>query len=188
MSNKAKHDSPLVKAVLALDNHLSELERVGTKINATDMTSDVDVDFIQKLMARFAECGQGIAEEVANLSRHLQEAQTHSQSIADGVGRQAELFTARRTEQNQKVEQFQLLGEKVRELNTEITRFRDDRTQLIANIPHLETQLTALIDELETLRQSARGSRMRSLEKNAESLTQTLQAVRRRLRDVSSNP
>ena len=61
MSNKIKRDSPLVKSVMALDAHLNELERVGTKINSTDMTSDFDFDYIQKLMTRFAECGQGVS-------------------------------------------------------------------------------------------------------------------------------
>jgi chromosome segregation ATPase len=181
MSNKAKRESPLVQAVLALDEHLAELERIGMKINSTDMNDDIDVEFIQKLMGKFAECGQGIATEVANFSTHLQEAQIRSQAIADGVGRQAELFKVRRDEQNEKLEQFRVLGEKVRDLNAEISRFRDDRAQLVANIPHLETQLSVLIDELNNLRQSARGSRMKALEKSAESLSQTLQAVRKKL-------
>src|ERR1700756_739047 len=106
MSNKIKRDSPLVKSVLALDNYLSELERIGTKINSADMTSDVDVEFIQKLMTRFAECGQGISEEVANLSTRLQEAQARAETVAKGVSRQAELLKVRRDEQNEKLEQF----------------------------------------------------------------------------------
>src|SRR5215510_1253092 len=102
MSDKAKRESPLVKSVLALDNHLTELERVGMKINATDMTSDFDMEFVHKLMTRFAECGQGISEEVANLSAHLQEAQARAGAVAQGVSRQAEKFQARKKEQDEK--------------------------------------------------------------------------------------
>src|ERR1700746_965853 len=102
MSNKTKRDSPLVKSVLALDNYLSELERVGTKISSTDMQSDFDIDFIQKLMARFAECGQGVSDEVTNLSTHLREAQARAESVAQAVSRQAELFAVARNEQNEK--------------------------------------------------------------------------------------
>ncbi len=57
MSNKSKRDSPLVQSVLALDSYLSELERVGTKINGTDMSADFDGEYIQKLITRFTECG-----------------------------------------------------------------------------------------------------------------------------------
>jgi chromosome segregation ATPase len=193
MSNKAKQDSPLVKTVIALDNYLSELERVGTKINSTDMTSDFDLEYIQKLMGRFTECGQGVSEEVANLSRELHEAQARAESVAQGVSRQAELFSNRRNEQNKKLEEFRVLGEKVRDLNTAISQFRppqgtgltgEDRAKLSSNIAGFEAQVSSLIEELQTLRTSARNSRMRALEKNAESLVQTLQAVHKKLRNL----
>ena len=194
MSNKAKRDSPLVKSVLALDNYLAELERTGSKINSADMTSEVDVEFIQKLMTRFAECGQGISEEVTNLSAQLQEAQARAEAVAKGVSSQAALLNVRRNEQNEKLEQFRILGEKVRDLNTAISQFRpphgdgmtaEDRAKLTSSIPAFEAQLTTLIEELQTLRESARNSRMRALEKNAESLVQTLQVVRKKLRELS---
>jgi chromosome segregation ATPase len=194
MSNKVKRDSPLVKSVLALDNYLTELERVGTKINSTDMTSDLDIEYIQKLMTRFTECGRGISEEVTTLSTRLQEAQARAEAVAQGVSRQAELFNNRRNEQNEKLEKFRILGERVSELNTAMSQFRrphghgltaEDRAKLASNIPGLEAQLALLIEELQDLRTSARDSRMKALEKNAESLTQTLQAVRKKLRDLS---
>ena len=124
MSDKAKRESPLVKSVLALDNYLAELERIGTKINSADMTSDTDVEFIQKLMTRFAECGEGISQEVVNLSTRLQEAQACAEAVAKGVSSQAELFKVRRNEQNEKLEQFRILGERVRDLNAAISQFR----------------------------------------------------------------
>jgi hypothetical protein len=194
MSNKSKQDSPLVKSVLALDNYLSELERVGAKINSTDMTSDFDVEHIQTLMTRFAECGQGIAEEVTNLSTRLQEAQTRAEAVARGVAGQAELWNIRKNERDEKFEKFRILGEKVRELNATISQFRrpqgqglsdEDRANLTSNIPAFEAQLSLLIEELQDLRKSARDSRMKTLEKNAESLAQSLQAVRTKLGGLS---
>src|SRR5688572_25720393 len=193
MSNKNQRDSPLVNSVLALQNHLNELERVGAKINSADLTADIDVEFIQKLMNRFAECGQGISEEVQNFSMHLQDAQARAEGVAQEVSRQAEVFKIRRAEQNEKLEQFRLLGERVGEINATISQFRrptgqgfteEDRAALASSIPSLEGQLAALISELQDLRNSARSSRMRSLEKNAESLTQSLQAVQSKLRDL----
>ncbi len=193
-SNKIKRDSPLVKSVLALDNYLAELERVGGKINSTDMSSDVDMEHIQKLMTRFAECGQGVSDEVANLSSQLIEAQRRAEAVAAGVSGQAELLNKRRNEQNEKLETFRLLGERVRELNTAISQFRppqgqaltgEDRAKLASNIPAFQAQLIGLIGELQDLRKSARESRMKALEKSAESLTQTLQAVHKKLQDLN---
>ena len=194
MSKKIKPDSALVKSVLALDNYLNELERVGSKINSTDMTSDFDFEYIQKLMARFAECGQGVSAEVTNLSTHLHEARARAEAVAQEVSRQAELLNNRWNEQNETLEQFRTLGEKVRELNAAISEFRrppehglthEDRAKLASNIPAFEEQLTLVVEELQDLRRSARDSRMKALEKNAESLAQTLQAVQKKLRDLS---
>jgi hypothetical protein len=186
----------MVTAVLALQDCLNELERVGIKINSTDLDGEIDVEHIQKLLNHFAECGQGISDEVTNLSVHLQEAQTRAQTIAQGVSRQAEIFRDRRNEQNEKLEQFRLLGERVREINAAISVFKrpagqgltdEDRSALASNVPALEGQLAQLIGELQELRTSARGSRMRTLERNAESLTQSLQAVQVKLRDLFRN-
>jgi hypothetical protein len=193
MSNKNNRDTPLVASVLALQDHLSELERIGARINSMDLTADIDVEHIQKLMNLFAACGQGISEEVSNFSMHLQDAQARAESVAQEVSRQAEVFKIRRNEQNEKLEQFRLLGERVREINQAISVFRrpagegltdEDRSALAANIPNLEGQLSALINELQDLRNSARSMQMKALGKNAESLTQSLQAVQAKLRDL----
>ena len=194
MTKKSNPESSsLVKAVVALDNYLTELERVGTKINSADMTSDFDVEYIQKLMTRFAECGQGVSEEVTKLSLHLHEARARAEAVAQGVSSQAELFNNRRNEQNEKWEQFRVLGERVRELNAAIGEFRsakghgltpEERSKLSAEVPAFDAQLAALIHELQDLRKSARDSRMRSLEKNVESLIQTLQAVQTKFREM----
>jgi chromosome segregation ATPase len=190
MADKIKRDSPLVQCVLALDEYLAELERVGTRINSTDMTAAVDVELMQKLMARFAECGQGISTEVANLSARLQEAQASAETVARGVSAQAELFATRRSEHNEKLDRFSSLGERVRELNAAIGQFRrpqgqglteEDRGMLTSKLPAFEAQLSDLIDELQSLRQDARDANMKSLEKSAESLAQTLQNARRKL-------
>jgi polyhydroxyalkanoate synthesis regulator phasin len=185
MSKKSNRDSPLVTSVLALQDHLSELERIGARINSSDLTGDIDVEHIQKLMNHFAACGQGISEEVNNFSRHLQDAQTRAESVAQEVSRQAEVFKIRRSEQNEKLEQFRLLGERVREINSAISVFRgEDRAALASNIPALESQLANLIEDLQEFRNTARSAQMKALAKNAESLTQSLQAVQVKLRDL----
>jgi hypothetical protein len=194
MSNKAKRDSPLVQSVLALDEYLAELERVGNRINSTDMTSDVDVEHMQKLMTRFAECGQGVSGEVTNLSTQLNEARTRAEAVSQGVSQQAELFNKRWKEQSEKLDRLRNLGEKVREMNAGLGQLRrphargltdEERAELRSNIKSYEEQLALLVDELQDLRASTRDSRMKALEKNAESLAQALQAAHKRLRDFS---
>ena len=52
MSETNQDQSPLVKAVLALDSHLTELERLGAKINTMDLKSEFDFAHAQRLMGQ----------------------------------------------------------------------------------------------------------------------------------------
>jgi hypothetical protein len=158
------------------------------------MTSDFDVEYIQKLMTRFAECGQVVSGEVTNLSTQLNQARARAEAVAQGVSQQAELFNQRWKEQSEKLDKLRILGEKVRELNAALGQLRrphdhgltdEERATLKSGISEFEAQLALLVGELQDLRESARNSRMRALEKNAESLAQTLQAAHKRLRDYS---
>jgi hypothetical protein len=193
MSNKNKH-TPLVTSVLALQDDLDELERVGGKISSTDLSGDFDVGYVQKLLSRFAECGQRIADEMKNFLTHLQEAQVRAQTMTATVSRQAELFKNRADDQSEKLEKFRLLGERVRSLNEAIGQIRppqgdvltfDDRTAMESQIASVEAQLAGIIQELQDLRNSARSSRMKRLEKEAESLAHSVQALQVKLRNSS---
>ena len=182
-------DSPLVNAVVALHRQLTELERLGGKINSLDMSSDVDVDHVQKLLARFAECGQSISEEVNSLSSHLRDAQLRAESVAQKVSLQADVFKKYRQSHNEHLERFRLLGERVRELNAAMTQSQADGSSegnggMTFDIPAVEQQLAALVGDLQDLRNSARTSQLKTLEKSAESLVQSLQALQQKLRHL----
>jgi hypothetical protein len=185
MPNNSKQDSPLVSSILALQDHLTELERIGGKIMSTDMTSEVDVDFIQKLLTHFAECGQSMSDEVKNLSILLKDAQSRAETMAEAVSRQAKAFNIRRNEQNEYLEKLRLLGGKVRALNASLTG--EDGVALKSNIPLLDHELAVLIEELQQMRRSAEASRMTTLEKSAESLAQALQSMQMKLRQAGSS-
>jgi len=187
VSNKSKQSSPLVQSVLALQDHLNELERLGDKITSEDLAADFDVEYFQKLLARFAESGQRVAAEMSVFSSHLQEAQMRAEATAANVSRQSELFKERTDDQNEKLEKFRTLGERVRELNSAISQFRPegDRAAMNSHIKTLEAQLALVIEELHELRTSARASRMKGLEKQAHALAQSLQAVQTKLRDAA---
>ena len=110
------------------------------------------------------QCGQGVSEEVANLSARLQEARARAETIAQAVSTQADLFIARRQEQNEKLDQFRLIGEKVRELNTSLQAVTQGNDSKFSDrIPAFQERLAGLIAEVQALRKSARESRMNKL-------------------------
>ncbi len=190
-SDKNQNESALVKSVLALDNYLSELERVGTKISTMKMSSEFDLEHMRKLMGRFAECGQGVSVEVTGLSNHLNEARARAEAVAKVVAERADILNDRKSEQHEKLDQFRLLGEKVRALNTEMSNLRppegaemspEDRTKLSLSLVDFDAKLQPLIDEAQTMKKDAQEAKMKTLEQNADSLAQTLLSVRKKLR------
>ncbi len=188
MPNKIQ--SPLVKSVLALDEYFSELKRLGTKINSLDMKNQFECEQAQRLMNRFAECGEGISTEVLNLSQSLNAVRAEAEELAQGVTARSEILNARKTEEQKKMEQFQQLSEKVRGLSSEMAQLKqpagetltnEQRANIKISLAAFDGQLIPLIEQAQEMRREAHAAKMKVLEQNADSLAQTLQAVRQKL-------
>ncbi|UOF02173.1 hypothetical protein [Bdellovibrio reynosensis] len=190
MTNKIKDPSPLVEAVLRLDSYLSEIVRLGDKIQTMDLKSDFDFEQAQKLMSRFAECGQGVSDQVVHLSQTLNEARAKAEAAAEQVAARAAILEARHNEHQQKMDAFRILGEKVSELTLSLSDLKrpegstlsdEDRVSLSKRLTDFDVQLEPLIQEARDLRTSAQESKIKTLEHSADSLVQRLTAIRARL-------
>lgn len=190
MTNKIKNPSPLVETVLKLDNYLSEIVRLGEKIEGMELKNDFDFEQAQKLMNHFTQCGQGVAEEVLLLSQHLNEARSKAEAAAVIVSARAEQLQARQDNHQQKMTDFRALGEKVRDLTMSLNDLKrpdgdeltdEDRAHLSMRLSDFQMQLQPLIAEALKLKQEAQDSRLKTLEQGADSLVQSLSAIGRRL-------
>jgi chromosome segregation ATPase len=190
MSKPNKEYSPLVQSVMALDEYFSEIERVGNKITTMDLKSEFDFEQARRLISRFAECGEGVSSEVMRLSTYLGEARVKADTLAKGVAERAEMLNSRNSDARSKMAEFRALGEKVRALSLEMAQLRrpegevlsaEDRENLSVSLGALESRLEPLIEQASRLRQEAHISKMKVLEQNADSLTQTLQSIRQKL-------
>ena len=181
-----------MNSVVALQQDLSELDRIGGKINGMEMTSEMDLEYVQKLLGRFAECGIRVSQKLHEFSSHLQEAQARAEAVTQGVSHQTESFNAIRDQQNLLIDRFQELGEKVRELNARVGQVAGAQDSgnsetLKSALPAVEQDLKLLIADLEDLGAASGASRMRKLEQNVHSLKQTLQALQTKLQHISSS-
>lgn len=190
MSNTIKNPSPLVKAVLALDNHFSELIRLGEKIEQMELKSNFDFEHVQRMMNHFAECGQGVSTEVILMSNALNEARAKAEAAAQVVSARAEILQARKMEMQKKMDEFRLLGEKVRNLTLSLNDLKrphgqdasgEDRAKISMRLSELELQIRPLIEEALQLKKEAQDSKMKILEQSADSLRQSLTAISEKL-------
>lgn len=187
---KIKNPSTLVQAILKLDNHFSEMIRLGSKIETMEMKSDFDFEQAERLIKHFAECGEGVSTEVVQMSNALLELRGQAEAAASIVAQRAEILQARKNEQAQKLEAFRLLGEKVRELTTSLSTFKipegeelseQERASITSRLAEFETRLRPLIDEAQALRKEGQNSKIKSLEQGADSLSQSLLAVSQKI-------
>jgi len=186
--------SLLVKSVLALDELLQELERVGNKINSMEMKTDFDVQHGQKLMVRFAECGEEMSKEILNLSQHLAEARARAEAIAAQVSERATQLGVRKDDEQEKLQKFLALSEKVRELSSEIKTIKppegkeltpEEKATVSQNLTSFLGRLNPLIEDARVLQAEAEAAKMKNLSRSAQSLTQTLHAVREKISSVN---
>lgn len=191
---KFKDASPLVKAVLTLDDHFSNLVRLAEKIEENDLKTDGDIEQARKLMAKFAEVGEGISAGVAELSTTLNDARAAAEAAANKVSKKAEMMVDRQGEEAAKAEVFRNLSEKVSALNQSLMEVRTttasenpseaDKAKMIEAFNMINAQLQPLIDEAETLRDDAQRLKMKTLEQQASSLAQHLVNVKEKISTV----
>jgi chromosome segregation ATPase len=191
---RLKEASLLVQTIVALDKYFSDLERIGTKLEENKLKSEGDFEHAAKLLALFAEAGQGVTFEVQRLSEHLNEARARASAVAERVGEKAEVVNNRNSDQNAKFEQFRQLGEKVRDFNLAVSQLRqpegtemspEAKQQVSTRLLEFDSQLEPLIDEAVGILKYANEHKMKVLQQNADSLSQTLQSVRTKIRSLS---
>jgi hypothetical protein len=189
-TNRNQSESPLVRSVNALDANFFELIRLGNKIDEINLKSDTDYEQLERLLKRFAEYGDGVSSQIVLMSQALTDSRAQAEAVAQAVSIKAALLHERKVAEQKKMEQFRLLGEKVRELSSSLMEFKeldgaglseDDKKKMSARLADLELSLRPLIDEATSLRKEGHSLKMKVLEQNADSLTQSLTAVSKKL-------
>ncbi|MCC2679974.1 MAG: hypothetical protein K0R29_2550 [Pseudobdellovibrio sp.] len=190
MNEKLKNQSPLVKSVLNLDTHFSDLERLSSRIQEMDLKTDFDMNQARQLMARFSESATAVSTEIVELAARLEEARMRAEENGRIVALKAEELQSKQSTQEDKMVAFQKLTAKVAELNEELKMLRkpegeeyspEEKEVVNGRMAKLRHQLQPLIDEANVLKDEARVGRMKVLEQNADSLSQSLSAISQKL-------
>jgi uncharacterized protein YoxC len=186
-SKTLKNPSPLVLALLTLDEHFSELNRLATRVEEIDLKSNFDFEQSERLITRFAEAGQAISEDIVLFVKVLNETREQAELAAQKVSAKAEILKGRKEDIQSKMARFQILSDKVGELNQSLMQFQrpagealtpTEITEMKTRLTEIAQQLQPLIEEAQVLKNIGYDSKLKTLEQNAESLRQSLIAVR----------
>ena len=195
MSYNIKNPSALVDAVISLDTYLAEISRLGAKIESLNFNLDADCEQAERLLTRFAECGESVAAEVARLSSALTAARAQADLASQTVAIRAEELKARKGDAGLLMDQFRSLGEKVRDLTVSLQDFKplegeepslEERHQMTMKLASLDALLQPLIQEARDLKTRAHAAKMKLVEQGSDAIAQSLGALARRLSTFKS--
>lgn len=191
---KIKDPSPLVKTVLTLDAQFTEIEELSRKIDKMNITSDFDIRRAQQILNQFTMVGEVVTTEIANLSVQLNESRIRAEAAAQVVSDRAKQIQERKNDLQKKIEEFRILGEKVRAVMANMNELKrpseetlppDKQSKLLMQLSEFEVQLQPLVEESIQLRQEAQQANMTMLERQADSLSQSLIAASQKLSALS---
>lgn len=187
---KITEQSILVQTVLSLDTHFQSLERLSARIGESELKSEFDYNQIRRLMMAFAESANCVSTEFVQLLTVISEAKSRAEAAGQVVAAKAEQLKQRQDEEQAHSEAFRGLTEKVGLLNSEMkllqrpageTLSTEEKANLTQELAKLELQIRPLIEEALHLKQEARNSGLKSIEQNADALSQSLASASQKL-------
>jgi hypothetical protein len=188
-----KNLTAFAEAALNLDAEFQQLEQLGGQIDRLTIDSDSGLDRAKLLLGRFGECGSRIGEGVQNLAKELEAARARAEKAAELVSARAAAVQARQEAATGLLSRFQTLGEMAGKISSAVTQLRDStdgamteeqRSLLISRLPEVNSQLDVLIEEALRIKEDAIAANLTTLERNADSLGQSLRHARGRLNSV----
>jgi chromosome segregation ATPase len=185
-----KEVSPFIDAALKLDNDFQELERLAGNLERAEIDSDAGLERSRDFLGKFGECSQRIGTEIQALATSLEDSRSRAEKAAESAANRAALIQERLNKTNSLNERFKNLAEMVRMVSDGIAQFKkpggqqmteEERKFLSGKLPELDAQMSDLGVQAVKLKEEARQENMRLLERNADSLEQTLASARQKL-------
>lgn len=174
--------SPFGRLAVQLDHEFSELNRLSGQMERMDIESDTELERAIKILNQFAEHGQNVTNGIQEFNKALLDAREQAEKAAQIVGERVGLVQQRKDEREQMQLKLSHLGEKAKQMTADLSNFsREDKQQLIAQLQALDVQLADLMNEAQSIKAEANEARMKSIERDAQSLYGMLQSARQKI-------
>lgn len=180
------------QTALELDSGFTQMQHLARDLESLSIETDSGLERAKKLLGQFEACTQAITDCSQAFSKVLQETKAATEKSAEMVAHRAQAVHERQVESEQMLYRFKTLGEMVRKTTEAVTQVvqplpgtpaipEEAHRVLMSRLPDFNEQMGVLVEEAKNLMQDAHKANMKSIERNADSLRQTLQAARHRL-------
>ncbi len=186
--------TPFGRLALKLDNDFSELSRLGSQIAKVDIESDSGLDHAIKILNLVAQHGKNIADGMQEFSKCLLEARERSEAAIQVVGERAQLVQQRRQKQDQLDQRLRQVEEEVKTVNASLAGFKrqgknelseEEKRQITADLERLQNPTLGFIESAQAIKAEAGRLKFKRVEREAQSMIDTLQATRRKINLVT---
>lgn len=198
MSKKNKDDlSAFARAALALDVRFEEFCRLADELERVSTESDTGLERARILLKDLAECRESFTPASQDMARALEDARQRTAAAAEMVEIKEQAVQNRVAHVDQMLSRYRLLGDTVRRVTTAVSELKQspegglsaaERSLLASKMPEINSQMAIVVDEAKRLMDDARAANMKILERNCDSLRQSVQASIHRFSQLSSSP
>lgn len=184
--------TPFGRIALRLDQEFAALTRAGEQIAGVDLETDGGLDEGVKILNRVAAQGQSLAETMQGFALALQEARDKSEAATKLVAERAELIQERRRREDQLAERLAQIKQAIAAAGAALAGLGAagaalgdaDKRRVAAELGKLREPMDRFIAAAEAIKAEAAGGKFRRVERQAESVIDSLKASRRKIADA----
>lgn len=181
--------SPFARLALKLDSELAELVRAGEQIAKLNLESDSGFDEGVRILNRVSQYGQSAAVTMQGFSAALQEARDKAEAATGLVAERAQLIQKRKQEQDLLGEALSKIKDEVAAAGAGLSAFakpqgeasEDDRRRIASELERLREPMAKHVEAIKALKARAAEGNFKRLERQAESMVDSLQSTLRKI-------
>lgn len=189
--------TPFGRLAVRLDLAFAELGRVAGELAGTDIGSDAGLDEGVKLLQGAARNGQDIAETMQSFAQALEQARAKAEADTRVVAERAELIHARRQSRDALREKLEQAKDGLKALGAGLSGLSvpdksalsdGDKRRIAAELEKLQAPMADFIGAAQAIKAEAARLNFRRLERQADSIIDSLQASRKKISQAVQPP
>ncbi len=183
------------RLAVRLDRDFAELARACEQIARVNLESDAGLDDGVKILGRVARYGQSIAEGMQGFAKALQEARDGAEAGTKLAAERAQLIQKRKQRRDELQQKLHGLQQEVQAAGATLAGFsepgkkdlsEEGKRRIAAELERLQEPLDRFIEAAKALKAEAAGANFKRLERQADSMLDSLQATRRKIAQAIS--
>ena len=185
--------TPFGRAAVKLDQELSELVKIGGQMEGVQIDSDGGVDEGIKLLNRAAPYSESVAGTMQEFAKTLQEARDRAEAAMKVVAERGQLIQRRRAFEDELQAKLTALSEQVKDAGAGLAGLGkagpgglsdEQKRQVAAELEKLREPMNGFIAAGQALKDEAAAGKFRRLERQAESMIDSLRASLRKIAEA----